>query len=115
MRDINVSSLKFGRTGHEVSLTGHRTLFRIYRDVDRDGKLDLVLFVNLRSTGLKVGHQIGLTHRSDQTWHRPQRNELGEGLARPQALRRQVRAAKERGDSGSEEKEVSSTTRAKRF
>jgi hypothetical protein len=57
VRDVNVGSLKFGRTGHEVSLRGSRTLFRIYRDVDRDGKLDLVLFVDIRKTGLRVGDQ----------------------------------------------------------
>jgi len=67
VRDLDLSSLKFGRTGQEASLKGFRRPLHIYRDVDRDGKLDLVLLVDMRKTGLKVGDQsVSLTGTTKQ-------------------------------------------------
>ena len=55
VRDIDLKSLTFGRTGHESSIKGFGKPLHVFRDVDRDGKLDLVLLVDLRKTGLKAG------------------------------------------------------------
>lgn len=57
VRDIDLTSLKFGRTGNEASLKGFRKPLHVYRDVDRDGKLDLVLLVDVRKTGLTAGEK----------------------------------------------------------
>ncbi|MDQ3331850.1 MAG: Ig-like domain-containing protein, partial [Planctomycetota bacterium] len=54
VRHLNLGSLTFGRTGNEPSIKSFRRPIHVFRDVDGDGKLDLVLFVEVRKTGLSV-------------------------------------------------------------
>jgi uncharacterized delta-60 repeat protein len=56
-RQVNVSSVRFGKQGTEDSLVRDKKGNRIfsYRDVNGDGRLDLVVQVNGGSTGLAVG------------------------------------------------------------
>jgi hypothetical protein len=55
-RTVNVNSVRFGEVGTEdsVSLKKGQRVFE-YRDVNGDGRLDLVLTINTAAASLEVG------------------------------------------------------------
>jgi VCBS repeat-containing protein len=55
VRDVSVGSLTFGRMGDEASLKALKQPIHFLRDIDGDGKLDLVVLVDVYKTGLHVG------------------------------------------------------------
>ena len=58
-RQVNVSSVRFGKLGTENSLTLSRGLpVYSYRDVNGDGRLDLVVNIDGSKTGLAVGNTL---------------------------------------------------------
>lgn len=60
--DVDVDSLRFGRTGTEDSLSRHprHGIRHSYEDVNGDGRLDLVVYVEIRETGFKPGDTLGI-------------------------------------------------------
>lgn len=60
-RNVAVNSVRFGKLGTEDSVVQDRRGNRIfsYRDVNGDGRLDLVLQIDGANTGLQVGDTLG--------------------------------------------------------
>ena len=57
LSEVDRTSLTFGRTGHEVSLTSCNT--KSGQDVDGDGLLDLVCYFKTSLTGFQIGDTLG--------------------------------------------------------
>src|SRR6185437_1699054 len=58
---VDVSSLRFGETGTENSLNrSHGSPVFTYRDVNHDGRLDLVVQFETDRTGLQSGDTVGV-------------------------------------------------------
>jgi hypothetical protein len=58
---IDISSLRFGRTGQEDSLSRNKGAPRYsYKDVNHDGLLDLVVEFDTESTGFQAGDTLGV-------------------------------------------------------